>query len=133
MRFRKLADLVGMSSCMRRRHGVRPACAAAWGPSLNDAPAAFHRSLTRYLLNSELSTKCIALRCQASTFDPCLLLVFRDHGQAVGAFTAHIDDILRCGEPDVPIEPRLFFGIALWNPGFAGEFGCARGCGIGAG
>ena len=35
---------------------------------LGDAPAAFHRSLKRYLLDSELSMKCVGLRRQASTF-----------------------------------------------------------------
>ena len=68
---------------------------------LNDAPAAFRRSSKRHLLNSELSVKHVGLRCQAPTFDPCLFCVFRDQGQAVGAFTTHIDDVLGCGEPDV--------------------------------
>ena len=48
------------------------------------------------------------LRCQASAFDPCLFVVFRSQGQAVGVFTAHIDDILGCGEPDVLPKIRGF-------------------------
>ena len=48
------------------------------------------------------------LRRKASTFDPCSFFVFRDQGQAVGAFTTHIDDILGCGEPDVLPKIRGF-------------------------
>ena len=44
----------------------------------------------------------------ASAFDPCLFFVFRDQGQAAGAFTTHIDDILGCGEPDVLPKIRRF-------------------------
>ena len=44
----------------------------------------------------------------ASAFDPCLFFVFRDHGQAMGAFTTHIDDILGCGAPDVLPKIRPF-------------------------
>ena len=43
--------------------------APAYGP--NDAPAAFHRSLKRYILNPDLSVKNAGLRCKAPTFDPC--------------------------------------------------------------
>ena len=50
--------------------------------------------------------KSVGLRRQASTFDPCLFFVFLDGGQAVGAFAAHIGDILGCGEPDVLIRLR---------------------------
>ena len=52
--------------------------------------------------------KCVGLRHQAPTFDPCLFFVFRGKGQAVGAFAAHIDDILRRGEPDVLTKMRNF-------------------------
>ena len=76
--------------------------------SLDDAQGAFHRSLKRHLLDSELSTQGVGLRCQASAFDPCLFLVFRDQGQAVGAFTTHIDDVLGCGETDVLTKIRHF-------------------------
>ena len=72
--------------------------APAYG--LNDAPAAFRRSLKRHLLNSELPTRSVGLRCRASAFDPCLFFAFRDEGQAVGASATHIDDISGCGEPD---------------------------------
>ena len=80
--------------------------APAYG--LNDAPVAFHRYLKRYLLNSELSMGRVGLRCQASTFDPCLFFVFRGEGHAVGVFTTHIDDISGCGEPDVLAKMRNF-------------------------
>ena len=95
---------------------------AGWGPlgkkrawrrkapayGLNDAPAAFRRSLKRYLLNSELSMRCVSPRRQASAFDPSLFFVFRNEGQAVGAFTTHVDDIPGCGEPDVLAKIRNF-------------------------
>ena len=85
-----------------------PTCAArAWklkAPAygLNNAPAAFRRSLKRYLLNSELHMKCVGQRCQASTFGPCLFFVCRYQGQAV------IDDISGCGGPDVLLKIRGF-------------------------
>ena len=75
---------------------------------LDDAPAAFHRSLVRYLLNSDLSMKFVGLRRQASTSNPCLFFIFRNEGQAEGAFATHIDDILGCGEPDVLPKMRNF-------------------------
>ena len=42
--------------------------ASAYG--LNDAAAAFHCSLKRHILNSDLSVENVGLRCQASAFDP---------------------------------------------------------------
>ena len=45
--------------------------------------------------------KSVGLRRQAPTIDLCFFLVFRDQGQAVGAFTTHIDDISGFGETDV--------------------------------
>ena len=42
---------------------------------LNDAPEEFHRSLEGHLSDSEASMKRVGLRCQVSTFDPCLLLI----------------------------------------------------------
>ena len=50
------------------------------------------------------------LRCQVSAFDPRPVFIFRPTGCAVGAFTAHIDDILGCREPDVPPKIRDFPG-----------------------
>ena len=87
-----------------------PCTNKAWKPKaptygLNDAAVACDRSLKRYSLNADLSVKNVRLRCQASTFGPCLFFVFRDPGQAVGVFTKHIDDILGCGEPDA--LPRI--------------------------
>ena len=66
---------------------------------------------------------CVGLRCQAFAFDPSLFSVFRDEGQAVGACTAHIDDILGCREPDVLTEMRsfleqLFRGLKLQEEAF---------------
>ena len=44
----------------------------------------------------------------APTFDPYLFFVFRDQGQAAGAFATPIDDILGCGDPDVFPKIRGF-------------------------
>ena len=105
MRSCKQMDLNAMSShaplewdppCQKRAWKLK---APAYG--LNDAPAAFRRSLKRHILNSDLSVKNVGLRRKASAFDPCLFFVFRDQGQAVGVFTTHIDDFSGCGEPDV--------------------------------
>ena len=52
--------------------------------------------------------KNVGLRCQASTFDPCLFFVFRDQGLAVDVFTTDIGDILRCGAPDALPKIREF-------------------------
>ena len=51
---------------------------------LNDAPAAFQRSLKRHLLNKTLSMDLAGLYCVGSTFDPCLFFVFKGKGPAVG-------------------------------------------------
>ena len=91
----------------------------------DDALAALHRSLKRYLLNSELSLRRVGLRRQASTFDPCLFFVLRDDGQAVGALTTHIDDILGCGEPDVLAKIRNFPGARFGELTLQEESFCA--------
>ena len=49
----------------------------------------------------------MGLRCQASTFDPCLLFVFPTAASAAGAFATHID-ILGRGEPDGLAKMRSF-------------------------
>ena len=95
--------------------------APAYG--VNDAPAAVRRSLERYILNSGLSMKCVGRRCQATTFDSCLFFVFRGEGHAVGAFAAHIDDILGRGEPGVlakirNFSERRFGGLKLQESSF---------------
>ena len=48
--------------------------APAYG--LNDAPAAFHRSLKKHLLNKTLSMESTGLYCVGSPFDPCLFFTF---------------------------------------------------------
>ena len=75
---------------------------------VHDSPVAFRRSRKKHLLNSEEYMNKVGSRCQVSNFDPCLFSVFRETGSAVGAFTAHIDDIVGCGEPDVPSKIRQF-------------------------
>ena len=71
---------------------------------------AFRRSLERYLLIAEASLKCVGLRCQTSTLDPCVFFVFCAEGSAAGVFATHIDDILGRGAPDVLTEMRIFPG-----------------------
>ena len=68
---------------------------------MNDAPAAFHRSLKRYLVNETDSLKAVDLRAEVSKFGHCLFFVFRRSGLAVGVITTHIDDLLGCGERDI--------------------------------
>ena len=112
-----------------------------------------------HILNSEGSTKRAGLRCQVSTFDPCLFLFVRETGVAAGSFTTHFGDILRRGGPDVlpkirrikiaafgnsvlvlpkirrikiRFYPRLF-GTASWRIKIAGVLLRACGDGIAAG
>ena len=72
---------------------------------------AFHRSLKKHLLESASSLESVGLRCEGSTFDPCLFFVYRGNGSAVGVFTTHIDDILGCGEDEVMTKLREFLEI----------------------
>ena len=82
--------------------------APAWG--VNDAPAAFHRPQKKHRLNFEEPMKRAGLRCQVSTPAPSLCYVLRKAGSAVGAFTAHMEDILGCGEQDVLNKIRQLSG-----------------------
>ena len=50
----------------------------------------------------------MGLRFEVSTADPHLFFVFEETGRTVGAFTAHIDDILGCGEPYGLLKIREF-------------------------
>ena len=65
---------------------------------------AFHKALQRH------SLACVGLEFEVSPFDPCLRFVFRVSGGEVGALTAHIDDSLACGEPDILLEVRQYLG-----------------------
>ena len=87
--------------------------AAAFG--LNDAQAAFHRPLRRYLANSAEPRPRVGLRFEAPSFDPRPAFVLRRSGGAVGAIAARID-ILGCGE-----------ALLVEGPG---EALCARGRGF---
>ena len=49
--------------------------APAYG--LNDAPAASRRSPKQHLLSGTMSMERVGLRCEGSTFDPCLFCVSR--------------------------------------------------------
>ena len=69
--------------------------------SLNDAPAAFRRSLQEYLANSDVSQAKVGLQYSASSFVPCSYFIFREEGGVAGASSAHIDEISGCGGRDV--------------------------------
>ena len=95
----------GHEECVVRADGVN-------GEVPPRAPAAFRRSLKKYLANSAASLKRVGLRCQVSTFDPCLYL-WED-------FT--------CGEPKIRDFSEQLLGIAI-----AGVPLCSCGNGIGTG
>ena len=85
---------LGIKNALSQAHGferdVSLHAPLEWGPpclkraweikapayELNDAPAAFRRSLKRHILNSDLSVKNVGLRREASAFDPCIFFVF---------------------------------------------------------
>ena len=90
-------------------HRIWKLDAPAYG--LNDAPVAFHRSLTRYLVNATDSLKAVDLRVETSKFDPCLLFVFQKNSKAVGVITTRIDDLLGCGGTDVLPRMEKFSSI----------------------
>ena len=75
---------------------------------LNDAPAAFHRTLQKYLTNSDASIKAVGLIYTVSSFDPCLYFIYDQSNVAAGVFTTHIDDILGCGVPGILERTRQF-------------------------
>ena len=75
---------------------------------LNDAPAAFHRSLRKYLVNSVDLPAAVGLRFDVSSFVPRLYFVFRKMGSAVGAFATHTDDISGFREYDLLAKVRGF-------------------------
>ena len=76
---------------------------------LNDAPAALRRSLQKVLAISQVCLAKVGLQCWASSFDPCLLLVYPKEGGAVGAAAAaHIDGIVGCREQDVLPRTETF-------------------------
>ena len=60
------------------------------------------------MLNAEESAAKERLRFRVPSFDPCLFVVFRKEGRAVGAFSTHFDDVLGCGEVACPDKIRVF-------------------------
>ena len=75
---------------------------------LNDAPAAFHQPLRRYVANSAESLPIAKLRLEVSSFDPCMYFISRETVEAVGAIATHPDDISGCGEPELLRKERSF-------------------------
>lgn len=62
-------------------------------------------------LNGCFSKECeslatVGLRLQASTSDPRVFFVFREHGRSVGVLTILIDDISGCWKKDVMVWAR---------------------------
>ena len=78
---------------------------------VDDAPATFHRSLKRYLMNTDDSLKAVGPRLEASKFDPCLFFAFRGSGPALEVMTAHIDELLEYGEKDIFAKMENFSAI----------------------
>ena len=68
---------------------------------MNEAPAAFRRSLRNYLANSAESLPSVGLRFAASPFGPCANFVYRKSLTDAGVIATHIDDISGRGEPDL--------------------------------
>ena len=75
---------------------------------LNDSPAAFRRSLHKYLANSAESLSSAGLRFAVSSLGPRMYFIFRKSGKAVGVITTHIDDISGCGEHDLLLRAWKF-------------------------
>ena len=77
---------------------------------LNAAPVALHRTPRNYVANSVESLSRGGLRFEVSSSGMRQYIIFRKSGRAVGLITTHTDDILGCGEPDLPLEARCFSG-----------------------
>ena len=69
---------------------------------LYDVLAAFHKNLWRLLPCSDGSLSRVVLWFQVSSFSPSVYSIFFRAGGAVGAVATHIDDVLGCGELDLP-------------------------------
>ena len=68
------------------------------------------RPLRKYVVDSAESLSIVGLCFDVSSFDPCLYVVYRGSGSAVGVFATHFDDILGCGEPEISPKARNFLG-----------------------
>ena len=92
-------------------HRVWRLRATAFG--LSDAPVAFRRPPKKNLVNSAESSPGAGLKFEAPRFDPRRYFIFRISGRAVGAITTHNDDSLGCGETDLLLKVRFFWGSGL--------------------
>ena len=102
-----------------------------WGPSnprrfwkssgpadgLNDTPAASHRSLRKYLLNSVDSLARVGLKFLVASFESRLNFDFRKEGGAVRDIAVHTDDILGRGVPDALSKTRVLSEYRAWPLG----------------
>ena len=97
----------------------------------NDAPAACHRSLREYLVNSVDSPSRAGLRFEVSSVGPGLCNIFREFRGAVVAIAAHTDDNSGCGQPDLLSNARPSLGGEIWGAEGPGRALCTRGHGLG--
>ena len=102
-----------------------------WGPSnprcfwkssgpaggLNDTPAASHRSLRKYLLNSVDSLARAGLKFLVASFESRLNFDFRKEGGSVRDIAVHTDDILGPGVPDALSKTRVLSEFRAWPLG----------------
>ena len=69
--------------------------------------------MRKNLVNPGESSPSVDLRFEVSSFGPRLFGIFRKSGGSGGAITAHIADILGCGEPDLLLGARGFLQRGL--------------------
>ena len=96
---------------------------------MNDTPAASHRSLRKYLLNSVDSSASVGLKFLVASFESRLNFDFRKEGGAVRDIAVHTDDILGRGVPDALSKTRVV-GISRLAVGRPREILSVCGCGV---
>ena len=84
---------------------------------MNDTPAASHRSLWKYLLNSVDSLARVGLKFLVASFESRLNFDFRKEGGAVRDIAVHTDDILGRGVPDALSKTRVLSEYRAWPLG----------------
>ena len=103
---RDVFPLASLDWDSKNTHRIRKLRAPAY--SLNDAPAAFHRSLQKYSANPVESLASLGFRFEVSSRDPRLYYVFEEAGGAAGALATHTGGILGCGYRDILLKTRAF-------------------------
>ena len=110
-----LADSFPRDVCVRAPSGWGSHCSvrahrlhvAAYG--YKDAAAALYATFHKYLMDKDRSSGAIGLTFRVSEHDPCTYYVARVAGPIEGVpwMTAHVDDILWCGESGIMGEVRM--------------------------